>query len=178
MSIKQLIEPNEENLVYMLKLENCNIVHLGGYCLYPHGMAKILCTFCLAWRRYEPVDGYVMRSKNGTTLNSGYICKSLICAEKYKEDIKKYIQNAAYLQKLLNAAERLQLLTFAAACHKETSVPSSKFCNILRMKNTHISSFLSTDMDSNDYTYNYAKVNRDAEKYRERCEALMQKKNT
>jgi hypothetical protein len=171
-----VIKPSEDNGIHMLMLENGEIVHLGGYWPYPYGMAKLLCAFCGAWKRYEPVNTYFMESKNGITISSGCMCKSLICAEKYKKDKKKYINNCNFLQTLLNIEERLPLLIFLAACHKSAPVPRGKFAHMLTENMPHISSFLSANMDNNAYKYNYDKVDRDAEKYRERCEALMQKR--
>uniref|UniRef100_A0A6C0I164 Uncharacterized protein n=1 Tax=viral metagenome TaxID=1070528 RepID=A0A6C0I164_9ZZZZ len=179
--MRKVIKPNKENgfSISMLMLENGEIVHRG-----PNNWIdrKIYCRFCGIWTRCAPVGPFYIKSKNGTIICSGSICKNDICAESYKEDIEKYRRNFVFEQLLLNIEERLSLLIFAAACSKAKEmvgvppIQSSNFVKILTTKSMHISSFLSTDRDSNDYVYNYKRVNRDEEKCRERCEYLMQKR--
>jgi hypothetical protein len=173
---KEVIKPNVKNgySIYMLRLENGDIVHLGGYCP-PYGDGRILCNFCGSWKRDKRLDTYFIHSRNGINIDSGAMCKSAICAKKYKEDKKKYNDNAAYLQQLLNIEDRLSFITFATAGHQIIS-ETKKIAYMSTMHIQHISSFLSTNRDNNEYRFNYEQVNRDREKYRERCEAMMQKR--
>jgi hypothetical protein len=152
----------------MQRLENGDIVHRGGYC--PEGLVK--CTFCgLTWGL--SLNQFFMKSKNGKSINYGAICMSQLCAKKYEEDEKKYINNFAFLQRLLNIEDRISSITFAAACSKKISVSDGKFVNVLFMHARHILSFLSEDMD-NDYRYSYCK-DKNEEKYYMRCTQLLQK---
>lgn len=176
--MNKIIKPNIKNgfSIDMRMLENGEIVHRGPDNRHD---GKIYCTFCGIWANYATVDSFYMKSKNGTTISSGSICKNDICAERCKEDTKTYKRNFDFEQTLLNMEERLSFLTFTAACSKETPVQSSNFVKMLTTKPIHIrhiSSFLSTNRDNNQYIHDYKQVDRDAKKYRERCEALMQKR--
>ena len=148
--MSKVIKPSVQNgfSIDMLRLENGEIVHRG-----PDNWidGKIYCTFCGIWARYAPVNYFYMESKNGTVISSGSMCKNDICAERYKEDIKKYRRNFAFEQQLLNIEERLPLLIFLTACHKSAPIQSSNFVKILTTKPMHISSFLSEDRDNNKY---------------------------
>jgi hypothetical protein len=169
--IKKVIHPSSTNgyTIYMQRLENGDIVHDGGYCLA--GLVK--CTFCGIGGNL-PLNNFFIKSKNGKSINYGAMCMGQSCAKKYEEDEKKYIDNFAFLQKLLNIEDRLSFITFAATCSKKISVLDHKSVKMLTnpMHARHILSFLSEDMD-NDYRYSYCK-DENEEKYYRRCTQLLQ----
>ena len=175
---RRVIKPSVENgfSIDMLRLKNGEIVHRGPNNWHDR---KIYCRFCGIWARYALVDTIYIISKNGTTISSGSMCKSPVCAERCREDTQKYRRNFVFEQALLNIEERLSLLTVAAAaCHKAEPVQKNSIAHILTipMNTRHISSFLSTNRDNNQYIHDYKRVDADAEKYRERCTFLMQKR--
>lgn len=171
--MNKVIYPNETNgyLVPMVQLESRHIVHHGpNNC----NSGKIHCRFCGVWRGDNlTVNTFYIISTNGAVISYGSMCKDIACAEKCKKDTEKYRKNYQFVQKLLNIEDRLQFITYIAACyHKKTYVPTN-FTLLLKSMNTgHISTFLSTDRDVEKYPYS-EQYYKDNKKYSKRYKQIL-----